>query len=54
MVLTTWLLMGGYGGFVWTAYAICLLILALNVYLPLRQHKRLLADLNHLDKDQDS
>lgn len=43
VAVTAWLVMGGYGWFVWPSYAICLLILVLNVYLPLRHHKYLIA-----------
>ena len=37
-----WLLMGGYGWYVWTSYAVGVLIIALNIYLPLRHHRFLL------------
>ena len=35
--------MGGYAFYVWTSYGIALFVLLLNVILPLRQRKKLLA-----------
>lgn len=40
-----WLSMGGYGWYVWLSYALGLLIIVLNVYLPLRHHRLLLRQL---------
>ena len=40
--LSQWLAMGGYGGYVWPSYLIGLLVLALNIWLPLREYRRLL------------
>lgn len=37
-----WLGMGGYGWYVWSSYALGLLIIVLNIYLPLRHHRLLL------------
>lgn len=37
-----WLAMGGYGWYVWPTYALGLLTLVLNAWLPLRSHRRLL------------
>lgn len=36
--------MGGYAFYVWTAYAIAFVVLALNVILPLRLQRKLLRD----------
>ncbi|MGB5438772.1 MAG: heme exporter protein CcmD [Gammaproteobacteria bacterium] len=36
--------MGGYAFYVWTSYAIALVVLVLNVLLPLRHRRKLLAD----------
>lgn len=38
---TDWLAMGGYGWYVWLSYAAGLLVLVVNVWLPLRYHRRL-------------
>ena len=40
--LCDWFAMGGYAGYVWPSYAVGLLVLILNVWLPLREHRRLL------------
>ncbi len=32
--------MGGYGFYVWASYAVAAVVLALNVWLPLRRRKR--------------
>ena len=40
--LGEWLLMGGYAWYVWTSYAVGLLVIALNIYLPLHRHRSLL------------
>jgi heme exporter protein D len=37
--------MGGYGAYVWPAYAVFVVVLALEAYAPLAQRKRLLADI---------
>ena len=37
--------MGGYAGYVWTAYAIALVILIMNGVAPLRRERKLLAEL---------
>ncbi len=39
------LAMGGYGFYVWTAYAISFVVLLLNVVLPVVQRKQLLRQL---------
>jgi heme exporter protein D len=39
---TDFLAMGGYGFYVWSAYAFAALILAVNVVLPLQQKQTLL------------
>ncbi len=35
--------MGGYAFYVWSSYAIALIVLVLNVVVPLRNRRRLLA-----------
>jgi heme exporter protein D len=45
MNLTEFLHMGGYAFYVWTSYGIALLILLVNIVLPLRQRRKLLADI---------
>ena len=37
----SWFAMGGYGGYVWPAYAIAGVVLLLNAYLPLRALRRI-------------
>jgi len=37
--------MGGYAVYVWTSYAIALVVLLLNIILPARQRRKLLADI---------
>ncbi len=41
--LADWFAMGGYGWYVWPSYAAGLLVVALNLWLPLRRHRRLRA-----------
>jgi heme exporter protein D len=43
--LSTFLHMGGYGAFVWSAYAIAALVLVLNLVLPRRAERAALARL---------
>ena len=38
------LAMGGHGVYVWSSYAIALVVLGLNILLPLRQRKRVLIE----------
>jgi heme exporter protein D len=37
--------MGGYAFYVWTSYGIALVVLLVNVIMPARQRKKLLADI---------
>ena len=37
--------MGGYAFYVWTSYAITLVVLVLNVLVPMRNRRRLLTDI---------
>ena len=39
-----WLAMGGYAWFVWPSYALGLAVLAANLCLPLRRHRRLVRE----------
>lgn len=39
------LAMGGHGAYVWSAYGLCLAVMALNVALPLLARRRYLNDL---------
>jgi len=43
MSLNEFFHMGGYASYVWTSYGIALVVLLVNVILPLRQRKKLLA-----------
>ncbi len=44
MSLGQFLDMGGYGGFVWPAYAVTLLVLIANVYMARSAHRRALEE----------
>jgi heme exporter protein D len=45
MNLTEFLDMGGYAFYVWSSYGIALLIMLINIILPARQRRKLLADI---------
>ncbi len=45
MTLAEFLHMGGYGFYVWSSYALTLVVLAANLISALRRHRRLLRDL---------
>jgi heme exporter protein D len=45
MSLTEFLHMGGYAFYVWTSYGIALIVLLANLLLPIRQRRKLLADI---------
>jgi heme exporter protein D len=40
MTLSEFFHMGGYATFVWSSYALALVVLVLNWWLPLQQHKQ--------------
>jgi heme exporter protein D len=42
--------MGGYGFYVWSAYALALIVLALNTLLPLTRRKTVLKRLRELGR----
>ncbi|MGD2138094.1 MAG: heme exporter protein CcmD [Gammaproteobacteria bacterium] len=46
MNLNEFLNMGGYAFYVWTSYAIALVVLVINIVLPARQRRKLLADIS--------
>jgi len=52
MDLQTFFAMGGYAFYVWTAYAICLVVLLANLILPIAQRKKLLRELALKQKRQ--
>ena len=45
MTLGEFFHMGGYGFYVWTSYGLTLIVLLANVVAPLRQRRKLLAEL---------
>ena len=45
MSLTEFLHMGGYAFYVWTSYSIALIVLLANLLLPIRQRRKILADI---------
>jgi heme exporter protein D len=42
--------MGGYAFYVWTSYGLALIVLLVNVVAPLRQRRKLLADLGRRER----
>ncbi len=42
--MTEFLNMGGYGFYVWSSFGITAFVLALNVFLPLAQHRQALRE----------
>lgn len=40
--MSEFLAMGGYGAYVWPSYALAVLVLGLNAWLPWRRYRRLL------------
>jgi heme exporter protein D len=50
MSLNEFFHMGGYAFYVWTSYGLALAVLLVNVILPLRQRKKLLANINRAAK----
>jgi heme exporter protein D len=40
------LAMGGYAFFVWTSYGIALIVLVVNLIIPMRQRRRILAEID--------
>jgi heme exporter protein D len=44
MSLSEFFNMGGYAFYVWTSYGLALVVLLVNLVLPVRQRKKLLAD----------
>lgn len=43
--LSEFFAMGGYAFFVWTSYGIATIVLVANLIVPIRQRRKLLADL---------
>ena len=52
MSLSEFFDMGGYAVFVWSSYALTLVVLSLNVWLPWLQHRRSLRKLKRLHRQQ--
>ena len=52
MSLSEFFDMGGYAVFVWSSYALTLVVLSLNVWLPWLQHRRNLRKLKRLHRQQ--
>ena len=44
MSLTEFFDMGGYAFYVWSSYGLALIVLVVNLVLPVRQRRKLLAD----------
>ena len=44
MSLTEFFDMGGYAFYVWSSYGLALVVLVVNLVLPVRQRRKLLAD----------
>lgn len=46
--------MGGYGGYIWSAYAITAVVLILSIVLPIMQGKKTRKRIEHiLEQEQD-
>jgi len=45
MSITEFIQMGGYAGFVWSAYLIAIVVLVVNLWLPNRRHRQQLMTL---------
>jgi len=45
MTMSEFFHMGGYAFYVWTSYGLALIVLLANVVAPLRQRRKILADL---------
>ena len=45
MSLNEFFHMGGYAFYVWTSYGIALIVLLVNLLLPIRQRRKILADI---------
>ncbi len=45
MTIQEFFAMGGYAFYVWTSYALCLVVLLANIILPIVQRKKLLREL---------
>ncbi len=52
--VSEFLSMGGYGAYVWSSYAVFIIVLALEAVAPLAQRKRLLADIRGRLKRRDA
>jgi len=52
MSLSEFFDMGGYAAFVWSSYALALVVLILNVWLPWQQHRQSLRKLKRLHRQQ--
>lgn len=44
--MSEFLAMGGYAGYVWTAYAVFFIVLAVDAIAPMRQRRRALRELS--------
>jgi heme exporter protein D len=45
--------MGGYGGYIWSAFGITTVVLLLNIVLPIRHRKQLLHQLKKKQQRQE-
>ncbi len=51
MSITEFIHMGGYAGFVWSAYLVAMVVLVLNLWLPNRRHRQQLMALTKNNKE---
>ena len=51
-MIAEWLQMGGYAQYVWPSYVLGLLILGLNLWLPIRRHRKLIKTLRNKHNDR--
>jgi len=50
--MTEFLLMGGYAGYVWSAYGITLVVLIANIWAAYRRHANMLARVRREDRTE--
>ncbi|MBL09878.1 MAG: heme exporter protein CcmD [Acidiferrobacteraceae bacterium] len=54
MSISEFFFMGGYGKFVWSSYLIVFIVLIVNLWLPIRRHRRQLKSIIHREDKKPS
>ncbi len=52
--MSEFLHMGGYAGYVWSAYGIALLVLVANLFLPFKAHRQLRKRVKRISEQEQS